>query len=99
MCRFYFNYVFIFKTLASIMRYEFTMLPFVITGNACFEATLQTNLALLMILKALALIMRSEFHITVFVIKYYSPKVYSAQKRAVTPRDYEAIIKQIYPEI
>ena len=31
-------------------------------------------------------------------IKYYSPKVYSAQKRAVTPRDYEAIIKQIYPE-
>ena len=31
-------------------------------------------------------------------IKYYSPKVYSSQKRAVTPRDYEAIIKQIYPE-
>ena len=31
-------------------------------------------------------------------IKYYSPKIYSAQKRAVTPRDYEAIIKQIYPE-
>tara|TARA_B100001564_G_scaffold357781_1_gene374820 strand:+ start:516 stop:2456 length:1941 start_codon:yes stop_codon:yes gene_type:complete len=31
-------------------------------------------------------------------IKYYSPKIYSAQNRAVTPRDYEAIIKQIYPE-
>ena len=31
-------------------------------------------------------------------IKYYSPKIYSAQNRAVTPRDYEAIIKQIFPE-
>jgi len=31
-------------------------------------------------------------------IKYYAPRVYSAQYRAVTARDYEAIIKQIYPE-
>ena len=31
-------------------------------------------------------------------IKYYSPKIYSSQNRAVTPRDYEAIIKRIYPE-
>tara|TARA_R100000773_G_scaffold43146_1_gene41200 strand:+ start:877 stop:2814 length:1938 start_codon:yes stop_codon:yes gene_type:complete len=31
-------------------------------------------------------------------IKYYSPKIYSAQNRAVTPRDYEGIIKQIFPE-
>ena len=31
-------------------------------------------------------------------IKYYSPKIYSSQNRAVTPRDYEAIIKQIFPE-
>jgi len=30
-------------------------------------------------------------------IKYYSPRIYSAQNRAVTSRDYEAIIKQIYP--
>ena len=30
-------------------------------------------------------------------IKYYSPKQYAAQYRAVTGRDYEAIIKQIYP--
>ena len=31
-------------------------------------------------------------------IKYYAPKMYSAQNRAVTSRDYEAIIKRIYPE-
>ena len=31
-------------------------------------------------------------------IKYYSPKIYSSQNRAVTPRDYEAIIKKIFPE-
>ena len=31
-------------------------------------------------------------------IKYYAPRIYSAQYRAVTARDYEAIIKQIYPE-
>jgi len=31
-------------------------------------------------------------------IKYYAPKIYSAQNRAVTSRDYEAIIKRIYPE-
>jgi hypothetical protein len=29
-------------------------------------------------------------------IKYYSPKLYSSQYRAVTSRDYEAIIRQIY---
>jgi hypothetical protein len=31
-------------------------------------------------------------------IKYYAPKLYSSQHRAVTTRDYEAIIKQIYPD-
>ncbi len=30
-------------------------------------------------------------------IKYYAPKLYSAQYRAVTGNDYEAIIKEIYP--
>ena len=30
-------------------------------------------------------------------IKYLAPRLYSAQYRAVTPRDYEAIIKTIYP--
>ena len=30
-------------------------------------------------------------------IKYYSPLSYSSQNRAVTARDYEAIIKKIYP--
>lgn len=30
-------------------------------------------------------------------IKYYSPRLYGAQYRAVTPRDYEGIIKDIYP--
>ena len=30
-------------------------------------------------------------------VKYYAPKVYGAQYRAVTARDYEAIIKQVYP--
>ena len=30
-------------------------------------------------------------------VKYYAPKVYGAQYRAVTSRDYEAIIKQVYP--
>ena len=30
-------------------------------------------------------------------IKYYAPKLYSSQYRAVTARDYESIIKQIYP--
>ena len=30
-------------------------------------------------------------------IKYYGPRLYSAQYRAVTPRDYEAIIQSIYP--
>tara|TARA_A100001234_G_scaffold193174_1_gene180778 strand:+ start:205 stop:2127 length:1923 start_codon:yes stop_codon:yes gene_type:complete len=31
-------------------------------------------------------------------IKYYAPKLYSSQYRAVTSRDYEAIIKRIYPD-
>ena len=35
---------------------------------------------------------------TVESIKYYAPKVYSSQYRAVTQRDYEAIIKTIYPD-
>ena len=30
-------------------------------------------------------------------IKYYSPLMYSSQNRAVTARDYEAIIKRVYP--
>jgi hypothetical protein len=30
-------------------------------------------------------------------IKYFAPRIYSAQYRAVTGRDYEAIIQQIYP--
>ena len=30
-------------------------------------------------------------------IKYYAPRVYSSQYRAVTARDYEAIIQQVYP--
>ena len=31
-------------------------------------------------------------------IKYFAPRIYSAQYRAVTPRDYEAIIETIYPK-
>ena len=31
-------------------------------------------------------------------IKYFAPRIYSSQYRAVTARDYEAIIKNIYPE-
>ena len=31
-------------------------------------------------------------------IKYYAPKIYSALNRAVTGRDYESIIKKIYPD-
>ena len=31
-------------------------------------------------------------------IKYFAPRLYSAQHRAVTSRDYEAIINQIYPQ-
>ena len=31
-------------------------------------------------------------------IKYFAPRLYSAQYRAVTPSDYEAIINQIYPQ-
>mgnify|MGYP003331462984 CR=1 FL=1 len=30
-------------------------------------------------------------------IKYFAPRLYSSQYRAVTSRDYEAIIQQIYP--
>jgi len=30
-------------------------------------------------------------------VKYFSPLIYSSQNRAVTSRDYEAIIKKIYP--
>ena len=30
-------------------------------------------------------------------IKYFAPRLYSSQYRAVTPRDYEAIIASIYP--
>ena len=30
-------------------------------------------------------------------VKYYAPRLYSSQYRAVTSRDYEAIIKKIYP--
>jgi hypothetical protein len=35
---------------------------------------------------------------TVDSIKYYAPRIYSAQNRAVTGRDYESIIKKIYPD-
>jgi hypothetical protein len=31
-------------------------------------------------------------------IKYYAPRIYSAQNRAVTGRDYESIIKKIYSD-
>ena len=31
-------------------------------------------------------------------IKYFAPKIYSSQFRAVTSRDYETIIKKIYPD-
>ena len=31
-------------------------------------------------------------------IKYFAPRLYSAQYRAVTPRDYEAIITSIFPQ-
>jgi len=31
-------------------------------------------------------------------IKYFAPRIYSAQNRAVTGRDYESIIKKIYPD-
>ena len=31
-------------------------------------------------------------------IKYFAPRIYSSQYRAVTARDYEAIIKTIYPD-
>ena len=31
-------------------------------------------------------------------IKYYAPRIYASQYRAVTPRDYEAIIKTIYSD-
>jgi hypothetical protein len=31
-------------------------------------------------------------------IKYFAPKIYSSQFRAVTARDYETIIKRIYPD-
>jgi len=30
-------------------------------------------------------------------IKYFAPRIYASQQRAVTTRDYEAIIQQIYP--
>ena len=30
-------------------------------------------------------------------IKYFAPRIYSSQYRAVTARDYEAIIQSIYP--
>ena len=31
-------------------------------------------------------------------VKYFAPRLYSAQYRAVTPRDYEAIIETIFPQ-
>ena len=31
-------------------------------------------------------------------VKYFAPRIYSAQNRAVTSRDYEAIIKMVYPD-
>jgi hypothetical protein len=34
---------------------------------------------------------------TIDSIKYYAPRAYSAQNRAVTTRDYEYIVRQIYP--
>ena len=34
---------------------------------------------------------------TIDSIKYFSPKSYSTQNRAVTARDYETIVKKIYP--
>lgn len=30
-------------------------------------------------------------------IRYFAPRMYSAQNRAVTPRDYEAIVQSVYP--
>ena len=34
----------------------------------------------------------------VSTIKYFAPRLYSAQYRAVTPRDYETIIQSIFPQ-
>jgi hypothetical protein len=31
-------------------------------------------------------------------VKYFAPRIYSSQYRAVTSRDYEAIVKKIYPD-
>jgi hypothetical protein len=31
-------------------------------------------------------------------VKYYAPRLYSSQYRAVTAKDYEAIVQQIYPD-
>jgi len=31
-------------------------------------------------------------------VKYFAPRIYSAQNRAVTGRDYESIVKTIYPD-
>jgi len=36
---------------------------------------------------------------TIDSIKRYAPRIYSAQNRAVTATDYEAIVPQIYPEV
>ena len=30
-------------------------------------------------------------------IKYFAPRLYSSQYRAVTARDYESIVQQVYP--
>jgi len=35
---------------------------------------------------------------TIDSIKYFAPRIYSSQNRAVTGRDYETIIKTIYPD-
>ena len=35
---------------------------------------------------------------TIDSVKYFAPKIYSSQSRAVTGRDYETIIKKIYPD-
>jgi hypothetical protein len=76
-------------------------------GNGCskftFQSTLKTSLGAPILLEGASITTNQSSQNGAEIeeinsIKYFAPRIYSSQYRAVTARDYEAIIKKIYPD-
>jgi hypothetical protein len=76
-------------------------------GNGCsqftFQSTLKTSSGIPILLAGATVTTNQSSQNGAEIeeinsIKYFAPRIYSSQYRAVTARDYEAIIKKIYPD-